>query len=43
MTTVMKLRKIKRRTLVRLNPGSGEPDVAEVGSARVLHQMRPAQ
>jgi len=29
----MKLRKIKRRTLVRLNPGSGEPGVAEVGDA----------
>src|SRR5437879_13778860 len=33
MTTVTKVRKIRRRTLVRLNPGSGEPDVAEVGSA----------
>src|SRR5256714_13601123 len=33
MATVMKLRKIRRRTLVRLNPGSGEPGVAEVGGA----------
>src|SRR5216684_6013273 len=33
MTTVMKLRKIRRSTLVRFNPGSGEPGVAEVGGA----------
>src|SRR6266850_304770 len=33
MTTVTKLRRIRRSTLVRFNPGSGEPGMAGVGSA----------